>query len=281
MKKLLFIAFALVMSLSVLADDIIVLTDATEIQCKIVEVGDGYIKYKRSDNPKGPTFNQSTKGIFYVKYDNGEKVNYNTKGGSNKSSGGSALSQNGNHGGFIASDRKSKFQITPHVGVFSSLYGSGYKTQIPPVGLDFEFLSIPTDGHGGGFAIGVSAQYSKWKLEDALFQGYAYSGGGFSYDTEDAYLWSIVAGVTGSYNYYFSPKFEVFGTLLLGYEYAKFNTQKDSNNYLSEYLDGIGAGGFAYNISAGVRYHIAPAFNVRGQLGYGVSIVDVGLGFRF
>lgn len=279
MKKLLFIALALVMSLGVLADDVIVLIDATEIQCKIVEVGDGYIKYKRSDNPNGPTFNQSTKGVFYVKYNNGEKVSYNTKS-SNKSSGDGGSSSGNSHGGFIASDRIAKTQITPHVGALSSLYGSGYKTQIPPVGLDIEYVSVPTDGHGGGFAIGVSAQYSKWKIEDALFQGYAYSGG-YSYDFEDAYLWSIVAGVTGSYNYYFSPKFEVFGTLLLGYEYAKFNTEKDSNNYLSEFLDGIGAGGFAYNISAGVRYHITPAFNLRGQLGYGVSIVDVGLGFRF
>ena len=276
MKKFLFTVLALAMSVSVLADDVIVLNDATEIKCKIVEVGDGYIKYKRSDNPNGPTFNQNTKGVFYVKYDRGEIVKYNTKQSNSSSTGNAGGS---NSGGFIDSERTSKIQITPHCGVISSLYGSGYKTQIPPVGLDVEWLSIPTDNHGGGFSVGISAQYSKWKLEDALFS-WSSSGGTSS---EDAHLWSIVGGVIGSYNYYFSPKFEVFGTLLLGYEYAKakFGDSKKDDEWSKYFDDEIGAGGFAYNVSAGVRYHFTPNFNVRAQLGYGISIIDVGLGFRF
>ncbi len=281
MKKFLFTILGLVMSVSVLADDVIVLNDATEIRCRIVEVGDGYIKYKRSDNPNGPTFNQSTKGIFYVKYDNGEKVNYNTKQSNSSSSYTSNAGGNNSSGGFIASERASKIQITPHCGVISSLYGSGYKTQIPPVGLDVEWLSVPTDGHGGGFSVGISAQYSKWKLEDALFSWSSWGGS----SSEDAYLWSVVGGVIGSYNYYFSPKFEVFGTVLLGYEYAKakFGDSKKDNEW-SQYIDiddEFGGGGFAYNVSAGARYHFTPGFNVRAQLGYGISIIDVGLGFRF
>lgn len=278
MKRFLFIALTFIVSLGVLADDVIVLTDATEIKCKIVEVGDGYIKYKRSDNLNGPTFNQSTKGIFYVKYENGEKVNYNTKQ-SNSSKGLSSNNGGNGSGGFMAADRASKIQVTPHCGIISALYGSGYKTQIPPVGLDIEWLSVPVGGHGGGFAIGLSAQYSKYKLEDALFSWSSWGG----VNTEDAYLWSIVGGVIGSYNYYFSPKFEVFGTVLLGYEYAKakFGDGKNEDEWSKYFDDNIGAGGFAYNVSAGVRYHFTPSFNVRAQLGYGVSVVDVGLGFRF
>ncbi|MBR0025034.1 MAG: hypothetical protein IJP59_10585 [Muribaculaceae bacterium] len=279
MKKILFIVLALMISMGVLADDVIVLTDATEINCKIVEVGDGYIKYKRSDNPNGPTFNQNTKGVFYVKYENGEKVNYNTKSATGTASSHTIYDGGNEKGGFISANRASKIQVTPHCGVISALYGSGYKTQIPPVGLDIEWLSVPIGGHGGGFAIGVSAQYSKYKLEDALFSWSSWGG----VNTEDAYLWSIVGGVIGSYNYYFSPKFEVFGTVLLGYEYAKakFGDGKNEDEWSKYFDDNIGAGGFAYNVSAGVRYHFTPSFNVRAQLGYGVSVVDVGLGFRF
>ena len=276
MKKLLFAALALAMSANAMADDVIVLTDATEINCRIVEVGDGYIKYKRSDNPDGPTFNQSTKGVFYVKYENGEKVNYNTK--QSVSIGSIINKADGNvTGGFIANDHTAKFQITPHCGVISALYGTGYKTSVPPVGVDFEYVLVPTSGHGGGFSVGLGVQYTKCKLEDSLV-GFT-SWGGFS--SEDANIWSLIVGATGSYNYYFSPKFEAFGSILLGYEYAKAKIGDYDDDEISKYFEDIHAGGVAYNVSIGARYHITPGFNVRAQLGYGVSIIDLGLGVRF
>ena len=79
MKRLLFLLVVLTFFSSMFAADVIVLNDATEIECKIVEVGDGYIKYRRLNDANGPLFNLSTAKIFFVKYESGEKVNYNAK----------------------------------------------------------------------------------------------------------------------------------------------------------------------------------------------------------
>ena len=56
MKKLIFIVCALMASITLVAQDIIVTKEAKKIDAKILEVSKTEIKYKELDNLEGPTF---------------------------------------------------------------------------------------------------------------------------------------------------------------------------------------------------------------------------------
>ncbi|MBC8308405.1 MAG: hypothetical protein H8E55_73205, partial [Pelagibacterales bacterium] len=56
-----------------------------EINAKISEVGESYIKYRKFNNQDGPIYTKSKDEIFYIKYSNGEKEMF-SKNVNNKSS---------------------------------------------------------------------------------------------------------------------------------------------------------------------------------------------------
>lgn len=62
--------------------DLIIFTDGTEVQAKVLEIGSVEVKYKECSNLDGPTFSKYKNEIFMIKYANGtstvikkEKVN--------------------------------------------------------------------------------------------------------------------------------------------------------------------------------------------------------------
>lgn len=72
MKKIfLFIVFVLVFFCVSRAQDIIVKTDSSRISAKVEEVGSTDVRYKRFDNPDGPTYTLSTIEIARIVYQNG------------------------------------------------------------------------------------------------------------------------------------------------------------------------------------------------------------------
>ena len=76
-KKLTLIAFALIATMSLWAQDIIVTKDAQKIEAKILEVSTTEIRYKEFDYQDGPTFILSTDEIATITYGNGKVVVYN------------------------------------------------------------------------------------------------------------------------------------------------------------------------------------------------------------
>lgn len=72
MKKYsLFIVFTFLITL-ISAQDMIVKKDGAIVKAKITEVGEESIKYKKSDNPDGPTYSISKANITSINYANGE-----------------------------------------------------------------------------------------------------------------------------------------------------------------------------------------------------------------
>ena len=57
---------------AIMAQDIIVTTESERIDAQITEVSETEIKYKRADNPNGPTFVISTSKVASVIYKNGD-----------------------------------------------------------------------------------------------------------------------------------------------------------------------------------------------------------------
>lgn len=72
MKKILLI-LNILLSISVMAQDVIIKRNGDELQCKIVEVSKNEVKYKRWSNQEGPMFAEKKTDIFMIKYENGEK----------------------------------------------------------------------------------------------------------------------------------------------------------------------------------------------------------------
>ncbi len=73
MKKLaLFTLFVVIFS-TTMAQDLIVLKDATEVQAKVTAITEKSVTYKRWSNLEGPTYTISKSNVFYIKYANGEK----------------------------------------------------------------------------------------------------------------------------------------------------------------------------------------------------------------
>ncbi len=55
------------------AQDLIILKDGNEINAKVIEVNLADIKYKKFDNPEGPSYSVQKSGVFMIKYKNGTK----------------------------------------------------------------------------------------------------------------------------------------------------------------------------------------------------------------
>ena len=76
-NRILFSVFALLATVIVSAQDIIVTTDAQKIEAKITEVSKSEIKYKEQNYLDGPTFVLATDEISSIIYSNGKVVLYN------------------------------------------------------------------------------------------------------------------------------------------------------------------------------------------------------------
>lgn len=77
MNKILLTIVLAVIGLPLLAQDIIVLRNAEEIQAKVLIIGIDEITYKKWDNQDGPSYQIAKSEVFYIKYANGSKEVYN------------------------------------------------------------------------------------------------------------------------------------------------------------------------------------------------------------
>lgn len=77
MKHIILITCALIASVTLVAQDIIVTRDAQKIEAKITEVSKSEIKYKDWDNQDGPTFILEVTDISSIIYSNGKVTVFN------------------------------------------------------------------------------------------------------------------------------------------------------------------------------------------------------------
>lgn len=81
MKKLLhalLVVVCLLVVQTISAQDVITLKSGEDINVKVLEVGANDVKYKKSDNPDGPSYTLLKSEIFMIKYQNGSKDVFNT-----------------------------------------------------------------------------------------------------------------------------------------------------------------------------------------------------------
>lgn len=79
MKRIYLLFATVLLSLSAMAQDIIVTNDARKIDGKVIEVSKSEIKYKTSDNPDGPLYVLETREINCIIYANGKVELFNNR----------------------------------------------------------------------------------------------------------------------------------------------------------------------------------------------------------
>ena len=75
-RTILLLLAALCGALTAAAQDLIVRTDASKIEAKVIEITPEAVRYKRFSNPDGPTYVLPVAQIHYIRYANGEKEYY-------------------------------------------------------------------------------------------------------------------------------------------------------------------------------------------------------------
>jgi hypothetical protein len=151
------------------------------------------------------------------------------------------------------------------IGLAGNLYaGGGYATTIPPIGLSFEHgLNNSKIGIGGFLGV-ASSTYS-----------YDYGGyGNYSW----RYTYKIIA-VRGAYHFYTQKKFDVYAGALLGYNAVSFTYSAPPGDQTYNGYATVGSG-FAFDIFVGGRYYFTQHFGVMAELGYGVTLLTIGIALK-
>jgi hypothetical protein len=79
MKKITFLLFTILTASFCFSQDVITKSDGEEVKAKVLEVTQAEIKYKKFDNPNGPTFTILKKEVFMIRYENGSKDVFNSE----------------------------------------------------------------------------------------------------------------------------------------------------------------------------------------------------------
>lgn len=77
MKKIILIAICLSSSFITFSQDILTKKNGEDIKVKVIEINQTDIKYKKSDNPSGPTFVISKSEVLMLRYEDGTKDMFN------------------------------------------------------------------------------------------------------------------------------------------------------------------------------------------------------------
>ena len=79
MKKITFLLFTILTATFCFSQDVITKSDGEEVKAKVLEVTQAEIRYKKFDNPNGPTFTIMKKEVFMIRYENGSKDVFNSE----------------------------------------------------------------------------------------------------------------------------------------------------------------------------------------------------------
>lgn len=104
--------------------------------------------------------------------------------------------------------------------------------------------------------------------------GYKYDGLGYTAK------WNYtIVGVRGAYHYNgFTnvPKLDVYGGAMFGYNIVKYSSDGDDSTIADSYGSGLGLSGFL-----GGRWFFAQRIGAYAELGYGVSVLNAGITYKF
>ena len=136
---------------------------------------------------------------------------------------------------------------------------------------------VPTFGAGDvGIPLSLSVDYGfNDQISLGGYLGYAGSSDNIPFLGKISYNY-IIVGARGAYHFDLSEKLDTYAGLFLGYNVASVSIE----NSLAGAPEPDAAGGFTYSLFAGARYHFTDQIGAFGEVGYGISILNLGLTLR-
>lgn len=151
------------------------------------------------------------------------------------------------------------------VGFGNTLYGSGYKTTVPPISASFEY-GIIDNLFDSKSSIGVGGYFgyseSKYELNGPSYSDFKYSNALF--------------GARGSFHYAFVEKLDTYSGVSLGYNVV-------SSKYDGETIHGYKSEASALYLGwyAGARYYFTDAVAAMAEVGYDIAYLNIGVAIKF
>lgn len=132
-------------------------------------------------------------------------------------------------------------------------------------------------------AISVSLDHGIWEVggPGVISLGGYVGNTGYKYsDMGYTSKWNyFVVGARGAYHYHgFTsvPELDVYGGVMLAYNIVKYSSDGDNLGQSNSYGSGLGFSGFL-----GGRWFFSNNIGAFAELGYGVSVLNVGATFKF
>lgn len=155
------------------------------------------------------------------------------------------------------------------IGLGNSVYDGSYTKKIPPISLSGEYGVAGDLFNNGRGSVGVGLYLgytgAKYRAFDNLDAGWRYH--------------NLIIGARGSLHYQFANRLDTYLGLLLGYDISM--TNEFGNFPTSNRPHAPAIGGFQFAFYAGTRYLISDHFGLFAELGYGTSILNLGLVYKF
>ncbi|MFC5623713.1 outer membrane beta-barrel protein [Algoriphagus winogradskyi] len=133
---------------------------------------------------------------------------------------------------------------------------------------------VPTFGTGDvGIPLSASLDYG---ITDQIsiggYLGYAGSNDNIPFLGKISYTY-LIFGARGAYHFELTEKLDTYAGLLLGYNVASVSIENSSPGM----PEPDAAGGFTYSVFGGARYHFNEKIGAFGEIGYGISVLNLGL----
>lgn len=157
---------------------------------------------------------------------------------------------------------KGQIRVNGGLGLISFIKIAGGTTTFPPLTVSAEY-AVSED-----MTIGAIAGYTSTE------QTYSYSSIGSRVNYTASHT---IIGARANYYFDVDPKFEVYSGVMLGYNTVKAKLVSNSSYGFDEYNFGDGAGGILYGFQAGGRYRFSSFASAFAELGYGISVLNLGL----
>jgi hypothetical protein len=160
--------------------------------------------------------------------------------------------------------------ISAGLGLGSSL-GSGYTYGSQSPGISASYERGIWEAGPGVISLGGYIGYKSFK--------YGYSDAGYVYSEKWNYT---IIGARGAYHFtgLNVENLDLYAGVMIAYDNLSFSYSDNAGNSgtgnIGSYNSGLGA-----SVFAGARYYFAGNLAVYGELGYGVSILGIGLSYKF
>lgn len=142
--------------------------------------------------------------------------------------------------------------------------GGGYGV---PVTLSYEhgihsFSNVSHIGVGGNISYG------------AHNDSFSYSTGTVKYNYNN-----VIIAAMANYHYTGVDKFDFYGGVHLGYDIVNSSVKSNTDDYAGKYK--ADASGMFFGVRAGARYYFSDNWAASADLGYGLSILNIGVAYKF